>query len=97
MRGEDTRSPAGRERGERCKRGAVLGVGRGKKGVEVLAEAQKSYFNISEGQVATKTLGKPSAHLIFRPQNPAQDGEPGEASGVLGGFWGGSGEKIIES
>uniref|UniRef100_A0A8V0Z3C0 Tumor necrosis factor ligand superfamily member 10 n=1 Tax=Gallus gallus TaxID=9031 RepID=A0A8V0Z3C0_CHICK len=40
----------------------------------VVNEAQKSYFNISEGQVATKTLGKPSAHLIFRPQNPAQDG-----------------------
>uniref|UniRef100_A0A8V0ZGM2 TNF-related apoptosis inducing ligand-like n=1 Tax=Gallus gallus TaxID=9031 RepID=A0A8V0ZGM2_CHICK len=43
----------------------------------VVNEAQKSYFNISEGQVATKTLGKPSAHLIFRPQNPAQDGALG--------------------
>ncbi|XP_021261331.1 tumor necrosis factor ligand superfamily member 10-like [Numida meleagris] len=40
----------------------------------VVNEAQRSYFNTSEGQVPTKTLGKPSAHLTLRPQNPAQDG-----------------------
>ncbi|XP_015716118.1 tumor necrosis factor ligand superfamily member 10-like [Coturnix japonica] len=40
----------------------------------VVNEAQRSYFNSSEGQVATKTLGKPSAHLTLRPQSPAQDG-----------------------
>ncbi|NXJ05000.1 TNF10 factor, partial [Odontophorus gujanensis] len=42
--------------------------------VPFLAEAQRSYFNTSEGQFPTKTLGKPSAHLTLRPQNPAQDG-----------------------
>ncbi|NWS59337.1 TNF10 factor, partial [Chunga burmeisteri] len=37
-------------------------------------EAQRSYFNTSEGQVSPKTAGKPSAHLTLRPQSLAQDG-----------------------
>ncbi|NXW35433.1 TNF10 factor, partial [Phaetusa simplex] len=37
-------------------------------------EAQRSYFNASEGQVPPKTAGKPSAHLTLRPQNLAQGG-----------------------
>ncbi|XP_038040481.2 tumor necrosis factor ligand superfamily member 10 [Anas platyrhynchos] len=37
-------------------------------------EAQKSYFNTSEGQVPPKTPGKPSAHLTLRPQSLALDG-----------------------
>ncbi|NXA04575.1 TNF10 factor, partial [Sapayoa aenigma] len=36
------------------------------------AEAWRSYFNTSEGKVPPKTSGKPSAHLILRPQS--QDG-----------------------
>ncbi|NXK78139.1 TNF10 factor, partial [Amazona guildingii] len=39
-------------------------------------EAQRSYFNTSEGQVPPKTSGKPSAHLTLRPQSLAQDGNP---------------------
>ncbi|NXJ99221.1 TNF10 factor, partial [Corythaixoides concolor] len=37
-------------------------------------EARRSYSNTSEGQVPPKTAGKPSAHLILRPQSLAQDG-----------------------
>ncbi|XP_061227070.1 tumor necrosis factor ligand superfamily member 10-like isoform X2 [Neopsephotus bourkii] len=40
----------------------------------VVKEAQRSYFNTSEGQVPSKTSGKPSAHLTLRPQSLAQDG-----------------------
>ncbi|XP_062490967.1 tumor necrosis factor ligand superfamily member 10-like isoform X2 [Pezoporus occidentalis] len=40
----------------------------------VVKEAQRSYFNTSEGRVPPKTSGKPSAHLTLRPQSLAQDG-----------------------
>ncbi|NXD72243.1 TNF10 factor, partial [Eolophus roseicapillus] len=42
--------------------------------ISLLTEAQRSYFNTSEGQVPPKTSGKPSAHLTLRPQSLAQDG-----------------------
>lgn len=45
--------------------------------VPFLAEARRSYFNASEGQVPPKTAGKPSAHLTLRPQSLAQGGESG--------------------
>ncbi|XP_013797709.2 tumor necrosis factor ligand superfamily member 10-like [Apteryx mantelli] len=37
-------------------------------------EAQRSYFNTSEGQAPPKTPSKPSAHLTLRPQSLAHDG-----------------------
>ncbi|NXN13052.1 TNF10 factor, partial [Indicator maculatus] len=40
-------------------------------------EAQRSYLNISEGQVPPKAAGKPSAHLTLRPQSLALDGGSG--------------------
>lgn len=49
--------------------------------VPFLAEARRSYFNTSEGQVPPKTAGKPSAHLTLRPQSLAQDGESGSPAG----------------
>ncbi|XP_054244667.1 tumor necrosis factor ligand superfamily member 10-like [Indicator indicator] len=42
-----------------------------------LKEAQRSYLNISEGQVPPKAAGKPSAHLTLRPQSLALDGGSG--------------------
>ncbi|NXL67319.1 TNF10 factor, partial [Chordeiles acutipennis] len=42
--------------------------------VPSLAEARRSYFNTSEGQVPSKSAGKPSAHLTLHPQSLAQDG-----------------------
>ncbi|NWZ03599.1 TNF10 factor, partial [Loxia curvirostra] len=38
------------------------------------AEAWRSYFNTSEGQLPPKIAGKPSAHLTLGPQSLAQDG-----------------------
>ncbi|NXR12980.1 TNF10 factor, partial [Semnornis frantzii] len=40
-------------------------------------EAQRSYLNISEGQVPPKSAGKPSAHLTLRPQSLTLDGDSG--------------------
>ncbi|KFO82010.1 Tumor necrosis factor ligand superfamily member 10, partial [Cuculus canorus] len=37
-------------------------------------EARRSSFNISEGQVLRRTMGKPSAHLTLRAQGLAEDG-----------------------
>uniref|UniRef100_A0A8C8RH26 Tumor necrosis factor ligand superfamily member 10 n=1 Tax=Pelusios castaneus TaxID=367368 RepID=A0A8C8RH26_9SAUR len=42
-----------------------------------LKEAMRSYSNTSNGQLATRTPGKPSAHLTLRQQTPSQDGNAG--------------------